>query len=121
MLANLYKRYFGILAKDKILFFGSGKVAYPSAAKLFENYSNLHYVTHYTRKNKSLKKYSGGFIDPPPTIQPEFSVKNPKYFFDRIKFSRNSPSQAVKLSSIIIEFSRNFLSSEIVKFKKHKK
>ena len=48
MLTNLYKRYFGILAKDKILFFGSGKVAFPSAAKLFDNYSNLHYVTHYT-------------------------------------------------------------------------
>ena len=48
MLTNLYKRYFGILAKDKILFFGSGKVAFPSAAKLFETYSNLHYVTHYT-------------------------------------------------------------------------
>lgn len=48
MLTMLYKHYFGILAKDKIIFFGSGKVAYPSALKLYHNYSNLHFVTHYT-------------------------------------------------------------------------
>lgn len=48
MLRNSYKHYFGILAKDKILFFGSGKVAYPSAVKLYENCSNLHFVTHHT-------------------------------------------------------------------------
>ena len=30
-----------------------------------------------TQKKSYKKKYSGGFIDPPPAIQPEFSVKNP--------------------------------------------
>ncbi len=34
MLTKIYKHFFGILAKDKIIFFGSGKVAYPSALKL---------------------------------------------------------------------------------------
>jgi hypothetical protein len=38
---RIYKQNFGTLSKDKILFFGSGKVAHPSAAKLIENYSNL--------------------------------------------------------------------------------
>jgi hypothetical protein len=48
MLRNIYKHYFSILAQDKVLFFGSGRVAFPSAAKLHENYPNLHVVTHYT-------------------------------------------------------------------------
>ena len=38
MLAKLYKHFFSILANDKIVFFGSGTVAYPSAVKLKENY-----------------------------------------------------------------------------------
>lgn len=34
LLLNTYKKSFSILLNDKILFFGSGKVAYPSALKL---------------------------------------------------------------------------------------
>lgn len=48
MLTKLYKQCFSILAKHKIVFFGSGTVAYPSALKLKENYENIHFVTHYT-------------------------------------------------------------------------
>ena len=48
MLTKIYKHFFGVLAKDKILFFGSGKVAQPSALKIYENYENAHFVTHHT-------------------------------------------------------------------------
>lgn len=55
LLKNCYKHYFSILAKDKILFFGSGKVAYPSALTLFQNYQNLHFVTHFTSEKEKFK------------------------------------------------------------------
>ena len=55
MLTKIYKHFFGILAKDKIVFFGSGKVAHPSALKLHENYQNLHFVTHYTPEKEKSK------------------------------------------------------------------
>lgn len=48
MLTKFIKHNFAILASDKILFFGSGKVAYPSALKLHQNYPNLHFVTNFT-------------------------------------------------------------------------
>ncbi len=55
MLTKIYKHFFGILAKEKILFFGSGKVAHPSALKIFEKYQNIHFITHYTPVREKLK------------------------------------------------------------------
>ena len=55
MLSYFNKHFFSILAKDKIIFFGSGKVAYPSAVKLYKNYFNLHFVTHFTPEREKFK------------------------------------------------------------------
>jgi acetylornithine/succinyldiaminopimelate/putrescine aminotransferase len=48
LLRKFNKNYFSILATDKIFFFGSGTVAYPSAVKLSQNFKNVNFITHYT-------------------------------------------------------------------------
>jgi stalled ribosome rescue protein Dom34 len=52
MIFSKIKQYFGINKTDKIIFFGSGKVAFPSLKQIASQYSNLEVVTVSSESQK---------------------------------------------------------------------
>jgi hypothetical protein len=51
----LFQRYFFSISNlDKIVFFGSGKVAFPSLKVLSSKFPNLSVITHHSPSDKKI-------------------------------------------------------------------
>jgi methionyl-tRNA formyltransferase len=54
MLYKTLKKLFSVAKDDKIILFGSGKVAFPSLQELHKKYQNLQVVTQSSHNQKKV-------------------------------------------------------------------